>query len=62
MRALGEGALRRPRDLLAHHDAHGAADEGVLHGRDHGGEASEGPRRADHRVEHVGLGLAVPEP
>ena len=56
------GRLHRAGDLLAHHDAHAAADERVLHdGEDHRGPLDLGAHHDDGVVE-AGLFGALREP
>ena len=45
-------------ELLAHHDAHAAADEAVFHRRDHAGDAVDGAGADEQRVFMPG-GLAA---
>ncbi len=52
---LGQGHFGGARDLLAHHHAHAAADEGVLHGGDDDRHSVDGARADDDGVSESGL-------
>jgi hypothetical protein len=55
-------ALDGPRDLLAHHNAHAAADEGVLHRQQHAFLPVDGTRCRDDGVLEPGGVCAGPQP
>ena len=56
-----ERALDRARDLLAHDDAHAAADEAVFHRGHHDLDAVEPARGDDHRVLRPVAAFARPK-